>query len=279
MAKQSATPNQEKINRKLKSGRGQGSGPDYKPYSTVQDFSSFGQSNRDFGNTTERQHDYFSKIEHRYHLILDYSGLLDIQEQYPLLPIEKTIELARQCGIPHPVDSKTNELVVMTTDLRLTIPRPVGSFIVARAVKPSEKLLDGSVIEKLELERRYWKAEGIDWGIITERDLDHVLIENLKWSYKYQSVDKLHPLSKNMVYRISSVLSEMVLASDSPLSEIALECDERLGLELGRSLKVARYLIATRQWEVDMNCLIESVQKLNLLSVTLHEREMRKMGT
>lgn len=52
----------------ISEGRGQGEGEDYEPWIKVQDFSSYGQANRDLGATTGRQHDYFSRLEFRYHL-------------------------------------------------------------------------------------------------------------------------------------------------------------------------------------------------------------------
>jgi hypothetical protein len=262
----------------IKEGRGQGEGQNYQPFIKVQDFSSCGQANRDFGHTTQRQHDYFNKLEYQCYVVFDYAGLHDIQEQY-LIPFEKSVEISNQCGIPHPIDSTTKKLEPMTTDFRLTIPRPVGSTIAARAVRRSSKLLVPREVEILELERRCWACDGIDWGIITELDLDPILIKNLKWSYKFRSLKSLCPLPEDMVYRVSNVLTEMVLAGNSSLSEIALECDDRLGLEAGRSLKVARYLIATRQWEIDIFHLIKTVEKLSLISVALCAQERRKTGT
>jgi hypothetical protein len=266
------------LSKLIKEGRGQGEGRDYLSFINVQDFSSDGQANRDFGHTTQRQHDYFSKLEYCCHVIFDYSGLLDIQEQF-LIPLEKSIEASNQSGIRHPIDRKTKKLKPMTIDFRLKIPRPVGSTIAARAVKPSSQLLKPRVVEILELERRCCEFDSIDWGIITELDIDPILIKNLKSIYKFRTLDSLYPLPADMIYRVSNVQTEMVLASDSPLSEIALECDDRLGLEAGSSLKVARYLIATHQWEVDIFRLIKTFEKLSLISVALHAQERRKTGT
>jgi hypothetical protein len=278
MPRQKREISEATLEKLVKEGRGQGEGQDYQPFVKVQDFSSFGQANRDFGNTTQRQHDYFSKLEHRCHVIFDYAGLRDIQEQ-KLIPLEKSTEIAKQCGIDHPKDTKTKRLKPLTTDFRLTVPRPVGSVIVARAVKPSAHLLDPRVIEKLELERRCWASDGIGWGLITELDIDPVLVKNLMWSYKNRPLDSLHPLSEEMVYRVSNVLTEMVLACDSPLNEIALECDDRLGHEPGRSLKVARHLIATRQWDVDMFRPIKPTERLTLIGSSIRARGVRKTGT
>lgn len=257
----------EDIPKLLAEGRGCGEGKNYQPFVKVQDFSSYGQANRDLGDTTGRQHDYFSKLEHQYHLILDYSNLFDIQEQFPLLPLEKSMDIANQCGIRHPVDFTTKKPKVMTIDFRISVPRPIGKKILYRSVKPTANLLERRVREILELERRFMESSSEDWGIVTERELNPVLVGNLIWSYKFKLFSSLAPLSEEMVYRIANVLTEGVLQREMPLSSLALECDDLIGLKSGTSLSVARHLIANRQWQVDMMKLIEPRDKLNLTGV------------
>lgn len=260
-------------------GRGQGAGEKYQPWIKVQDFSSYGQANRDLGATTGRQHDYFSRLEYHYHLILDWSGLLDIQEQFPLLPLEKTVSIANQLGIRHPVDFQTKKPVVMTTDFRISVPLPVGKEAVFRTVKPAAKLLEPRAIEKLELERRFYELLEEDWGIVTERQIDPVLVNNLIWSYKFKLVSSLHPLPEEMIYRISGLLTEGLLGRDVSLSGLALECDDLLGLNSGISLSVARHLIASRQWQVNMMKIIDPRERLNILGVNVLKPGARKTGT
>jgi hypothetical protein len=48
-------------------------------------------------------------------------------------------------------------------------------------VKPAAELDKARVLEKLEIERRYWQEQGIDWGIITEKDIQSVLVRNIAW--------------------------------------------------------------------------------------------------
>lgn len=253
----------------ISEGRGQGEGESYQPWIKVQDFSSYGQANRDLGSTTGRQHDYFSKLEYSYHLVLDWSGLLDIQEQFPLHPIESTLSIANQMGIRHPIDFIKKKPVVMTTDFRISVPCPIGKKIIARAVKPAAKLLEKRVVEKLEIERRYWESHEIDWGIVTERQINPILVGNLLWAYKFKPFSSLSPLTVETAYRISSVLTEYLLHKDDALSTIALECDDILGLTSGTSLSVARHLIASRQWQVDMMKLINPRERLCPLGVNL----------
>jgi len=262
----------------ISKGRGQGEGENYEPWIKVQDFSSYGQANRDLGITTGRQHDYFSRLEYYYHLVLDWSNVLDIQEQFPLLPIEKTLAIANQCGIRHPLDFRTKRPVVMTTDFRISLPLPVGIKILFRTLKPSAKLLETRVIEKLELERRFYEALDQDWGIVTERQIDPVLVNNLIWSYKFKPFSSLHPLSEEMVYKIAGLLTESLSRNDAPLSSLAMDCDDLMGLTAGTCLSVARHLIASRQWHIDMTKLIDPRERLILLSVNLFKPGLVKIG-
>jgi hypothetical protein len=260
-------------------GRGQGEGEHYHPWIKVQDFSSYGQSNRDLGETTKRQHDYLSKLEYSYHLILDDAGLLDIQEQFPLLPLETTISIANRYGIRHPLDFKSKRPVVMTTDFRISVPYPIGKTTLARAVKPAAKLLERRVIEKLEIERRYWESLEIDWGIVTEHEIDPIHVRNLIWVYKFKTSSSLAPLSIELIYRISKLITENILQRDGSLSSLAIECDDLLGLKSGTSLCVARHLIASKQWRVDMTKIINPQEKLNLLGNSLNVDQLKSVRT
>jgi hypothetical protein len=254
--------------RRLKEGRGQGDGVNYRPYIYVQDFSSLGQSNRDFGSTTGRQHDLFSKWEHRVYVVFDQSGLYDIKEQFPH-PLEISIEIARQCGIRHPTDRWTKEPTPITTDLLLKIPLPIGSKYVARSVKYCKYLSRPRVIEKLELDRRCCERLTKDWGIITERDIDPEFVRNLLWAYKFRNINTLYPLTQDEVWRASEALTSTVLAKDIPLCEAALLSDQFLGFHNGTCLRLARHLIASRQWRVNLSSPIVPTERLTLLSVAL----------
>ena len=240
---------------------------DYLPYIRVQDLSSIGQSNRDFGETTGRQHDFLTKLEHRVFLLFDHSGLLDIKEQYPL-SLELTLEIARQCGIKHPADPRTKEPKPLITNLLLTIPLPIGSKRAARAIHYSTNL-GRRRIEILELERRSWRSLDTDWGLITERDINPNIIRGLLWTYKFRQIDSLYPLSPNDITSASQVLTKAVLAGNSPLCETALRCDQLLGFSNGSCLRLARHLIASRQWRVDMSVPLVTTVRLRLLDTSV----------
>ena len=86
MAKRLRSWNKNKFEQCLSIGKGLGEGSDYKPWITVQDFSSKGIVSRVYSHKTGRVHHFLSRNELYYFYILEWSDkVLDIREQYPLL--------------------------------------------------------------------------------------------------------------------------------------------------------------------------------------------------
>ena len=89
----------------INQGRGQGVGKDNRPWITIHDLASKGVVSRVPGRTTERIHHLLSKNESAFFYILDASDkTIDIREQYPLLPVTETVEIASILGYRHPRD-------------------------------------------------------------------------------------------------------------------------------------------------------------------------------
>lgn len=261
---------QSQLPKLLAKGYGQGEGENYKPMIHIQDFPSKGWRNRERGWKSGRQHDYFSSHELKYHYHLDWSNIIhDFKEQFPLLPIGTTIEIANQLGIHHPTDRKTKEPIVMTTDFLIKIKRPIGFIEQVRTIKPVKELKKNRTLEKLEIERRFWQIRGINWAIVTENEIDDALANNVKWIHKFISPTSLRPLTDKSIQRTADTLTQMMFDVDDSFSNIALACDEKLELRQGYSLATARHLIASRQWQVDMTKTIHTSEKLTLLGASL----------
>ena len=76
---------QAQIDRRIREGRGQGLGPDYKPFIYTRDVSSLGRSHRLPGSKTRRLHHLLSDLELAVFLTLDRSrNVTDIREQFPM---------------------------------------------------------------------------------------------------------------------------------------------------------------------------------------------------
>lgn len=258
------------IRRRIAEGRGQGEGANYTPWHLVQDFPSNGRVHRIRGLKTDRIHHLFSDLEANTFFVFDLIQLiLDIREQFPLFDIEETLEIARNAGINHPADPYTKHPVVMTTDFLLTIKCGMEIIYHARTLKYANEINDSRVLEKFEIERRYWEARNVNWGYITENDLPLQLVENSRFLHPYFSIIALYPLTKEQIRKITHELTERIHSDVRPFCEIASVCDQKFDLSPGKSLAVARHLLARRIWKIDMNQPIRFSQKLTLIEFNI----------
>jgi len=276
MAKRKRKMDESVIERRIKEGRGQGRGKDYKPWLIVQDVPSTGLATRILGWTTGRVHHLFSVLELKDFLTKDWANhVVDIREQFPLLPIEETLAIAQRCGIRYPTVPGTKQPIVLTTDFVVTIANGLEHIEQARAIKYSVDLSSQRTLEKLELERRYWQARNIDWGIVTERDIPHALAKNVEILHNHRNITYRLPLTQEEIHDVAVVLTSEVMQGADSLRHIAIACDKRLGLELGSCLTLAYHLLATKQWEIDMHIPIQPGKPLAILRTTV-EQPVRK---
>ena len=167
------------VQRWIKDSLGQGEGVGYKPFMRVRDVPSHGLSSMVRSPVTGRTHHYLSKHEFAVHLLAEYAPrILDIREQYALLPWDETQSIAAQLGIKHPIIPGTQTPAVLTTDLLLSLKEPDGIRLVAVCVKLTNDLKPRT-LEKLLLERLYWNRRGIQWFLATEKNLPLVRAQNL----------------------------------------------------------------------------------------------------
>src|SRR5260221_9639027 len=105
----SRAPTVATIVRWIKAGYGQGKGATYKPFMFVRDVPSEGASSMVLSRATGRTQHYLSRGEFHVHLLAEYcEKIVDIREQYALLPWEETQAIAAKLGIKHPIIPHTS---------------------------------------------------------------------------------------------------------------------------------------------------------------------------
>lgn len=147
------------------------------------------------GVKIDRMHHLLSDLERAYLLVCEFSeDVVDIREQYPLLPVESTQAIARAIGIRYPRYKSTSVPLVMTTDFLMTVKQPNGDFkSVARTIKYQQDLEgkdSARTLEKLEVERRFWMSQGVEWSIVTEKLFTPDLIKNLGLLRRYAQLPR-----------------------------------------------------------------------------------------
>jgi hypothetical protein len=270
MAKRARKLDETVIERRIKDGRGQGRGKDYIPWLFTQDVPSTGLATRILGWTTGRVHHLFSKLELADFYTEDWAkDVVDIREQFPLLPLSETLAIAQACNIRYPTIPGTKQPVVLTSDFVITIANGLERVEQARTAKYAADLSSQRTLEKFEIERRYWQARNVDWGIVTEREIPHVLARNVELIHNHRDITHRLPLTHEEVHDIAVVLTSKVMQCDDALRRIAIACDKRLGLDLGTCLTIAYHLLATRRWEIDMSIPIQPEMPLVILRTTV----------
>lgn len=254
MAKRKRTTTENTVARRLQQGRGQGNGASYRPWLTVQDVPSQGLTHRIKGWTTGRVHHLLSNLERDVFYVLDWSeAVLDIREQYPLLPLAETEALAQILGVRHPTDPRTHCPVVMSTDFLLDVRSGNTTGQQACTVKPADQL-HARTLEKFEIERRYWQARGVDWGIVTEHEIPRCQVNTIRLLHRYRQIEQRLPSEDNLVRIV-----EFLCANESrlPVTELVVAADERLGLAAGTARTVLYHLLATRQIACNLSLPLE----------------------
>jgi len=263
----------------IKEGRGSGKGANYKPWLTIQDVSSLGRSSRIKGNKINRQHEMFSDLERNYFYISEFSDcVVDIREQFPLLPKSETIVIANELGIKHPTNPKTNEPIVMTTDFLLTIDKDKRFIDVARTIKMKDELLKERVIEKFEIERVYWERRGIDWGIVTEEEIPKVMARNLSHIHNYYKLtqfDAFRNMNENQIEDLAIEFLHRIIQGNYSVREKALLFDKDTHMPLGSGLTLFYHLLSQKIIKIDMFKPINIDEQLVIKSID--ERRMKKV--
>ena len=268
MAKRNRKTDQTVIDRRIQEGRGQGRGPDYKPWLTIQDVASQGLVTREKGWKTNRVHHMLSKLELAYFYVLEWApSVSDIREQYPLLPLEDTLVIAQDMRVRHPSDPQIRQSVVMTTDFLVTVRSESQVRDYARTIKYAQDLQSRRTIEKLEIERRYWHVRDVDWGIVTEHEIPTILAKNVELLHEYQCLTDRLSLTEGEILEVAVLLTQRVMQTNATLRRVTLDCDRHLGLEPGTSLTIAYHLMANRRWQINMEEPLIISEELTILAV------------
>lgn len=180
------------INRHISNGFGSGAGISYKPWLRVQDVPSLGHSRKVHGVKIDRTYHLLSNLEHATFLVSEFSeDVVDIREQFPLLPCRSAQAIASTLGIRYPLYMKTSLPIVMTTDFLLTVREANGNHRqVALSVKYAKDLDNLRTLEKLEIEKEFWNSQGVEWSIVTEEQFTIDLINNLGLIRKFASLPR-----------------------------------------------------------------------------------------
>lgn len=232
-------------------------GKDYVPFTKTNTFSSKGRATRIMGIKSGRIHHLQSDNQYRAFLYFEWSDrVIDIRESYPLIDIMETIDTKDDLRFDKFSDKEKQKQFVITTNFLLTIDNGGGDIAyVARTIKNTTELSRAITGERLEIERRYWQAKGIEWMIITEKELDRHYVKNIEFvreailPSQYQEAQLQEYSNKLALLLINN--------ADKTIRRVFSEFERILKLDEGVGLFVWRYLIAKKKVKVDMKKKID----------------------
>lgn len=269
MGKTTYSLSEAQIAKRIKDGRGAGSGQAYTPWVRVDEIPSLGRSRQIYSHLTKRIHHLLSDLEFAVFLLLDNNpAITDIREQFPLRRND-TRALASELQLKHPANNGVDH--VMSSDFLVdTSDRSEPKFVLQ--AKYVDSLNDSRTVEKLELERRYWQKKGIPWYLVTEREIDSVAKVNIDWLYVLKGEIEVKDVDE---IRVNIATFNAALAESPTLNIISLckTIDQAYHLEPGESLYDFRVLCAARAITFDLR---KPFRKLTAKDFTLHDPEKLK---
>jgi len=254
--------------RALKNKYGIGEGFDYKPWLRIQDVKSHGTRSLIFGRKSQREHHMMSSIESELFYLAEFSdSVVDIREQFPILPLNYTQRVASILGIKHPIHPKTKEPVIMTTDQLLTTDSPQGISYHAVSVKPESESGKQRVLEKIDIERVCWELIGVKFTYFTGNDLTKVQSRNLDWATA--------PFRENPIIFSSDQVDSALITINIGQCFFEELCNQLISMNIAshdEAQLLIRYLIGEKYIDVDLSSNIPETGILDIKSVALAQR-------
>jgi hypothetical protein len=224
------------MHRWISQGRGQGRAADYQPWLHLRDVWSIGHAHKVPGIKISRTHHVLSDLEAACLLVLEFQqDVLDIREQFPLLPTDLTQHAAHTLRLRHPVYPGTSVASVMTSDFCADVRSSgSGTFEVAIAVKYTSDLKHPRTRELLAIERQANRLAGRRWHVFTELSVADIVLKNLSWLRKRALPRSAVDHTSTLDYcRTLRALNRPHLSLDGLLSRVA----SRLGMATDQALE------------------------------------------
>ncbi|WP_160691706.1 TnsA endonuclease C-terminal domain-containing protein [Clostridium sp. C2-6-12] len=221
---------------------------EYVPGIKIQDFAPKGRVSRIKGKTTNRVHHLLSDLETNVFYLMDFEEkITDIKEHYPLLDLHEVVDDLSDIKLEKFKNKKTGEEYTFTTTFVITLKGNGEENYVALSVRNETELYRDLLLEKLEVERRYWGKKEIRWSIITNKDIPMTKVNNIKWLY-LGDVDIKY---EDEAY-IKEVIANKITYNKCAMKEILDNVDRELSLSIGTALVMFKRMIISNEIIVDL---------------------------
>lgn len=227
----------------------------YEPFIKVLESNSIGELNVVPSRLTRRAHHYLSRLEADYHYCIELNPrVIDIREQYPLIPVSETVSIAKKLKTTHP--RRGSGYFEITVDLLLTTLSRDGELqYIARSIKPSEKLEDDKVLARLALEQAACASRGIPWKLVTEHEITERISRSARWPFQVYAGRPNFSVEPDLESRFIQILEKTSL--DVPLKQVISAVSSDLDISTDKGVEIFKHLICTRRLNVDVTRPLE----------------------
>jgi hypothetical protein len=245
----------------LKKMYGLGERENYKPWLRVQDVQSDGLSSKTQGLKTNREHHTLSQIETQFFFLAEFSdSVIDIREQFPLLPLDLSYKVAQTIGVEHPRVPNGN-LNVMTTDFLLTRSSNGKVWYEAFNIKPEDKLRDTRVSEKIDIERVWWQLLGVKFYLFVGSKETMLQSQNIAWI--------TDPVRHGFIFDdfLKKQALSLLYPGTQSQEDICNVFTSKLDVVGTNALNLLKTLISEKIVQVDLNQPLEDMGLINILNI------------
>lgn len=152
----------------------------------------------------------------------------------------------------------------MTTDFLITCNSTINRYDRAHTIKSKIELLEPRVLEKFEIERVYWERADIDWGIVTEEEINKTMALNISFVHGYHDIYKIDGFEFMSPLYLEDLTIEYIsrmLQENESIRTISQQFDHDFDLMMGSGLSIFKHLVINKVIEVDL------LEKLNISSI------------
>lgn len=268
MAKHNKNWSQNKLDGKLKDNRGTGEYEEYKPFLKTQDFSSKGISHRVKGNLINRMYEFFSSTQYNAFLLIEDIALnkknpiVDIREHFPLWDLHELNIIDETFKNINFSDKISNLDYVFTTTFLLTLTN-YSMCYEAISVKYVSDLSKRTVMERLELDRRYWEAKNIKWSVLTNEEIrnNRARLKNIKFYRPAYRLDDFEGVGTTNIDELKAAIIYRISNSEETIIDTLNQIDDQYDLDPGMGLLVFRNILARKEVSINYNREIDLRKK------------------
>lgn len=216
----------------------------------VSTFSSLGRSSRIYSYKTKQIHHLLSDNQLRFFLLLEWSDkVIDIKSNVYMDNLQQYLsEEMEYLRLDKFMNKENGKIYDLYTSFLINVDKDTHMEDIAISIKNSSNLNTKTTIEKLEIERRYWRSKGIKFYIITDKEINKIEVDNISWC-RETLIDKSIKDKNKLALELYNFIK---IYNDEILNDILHLFDSINDIKTGTALFMFRYLIAIKKIEINM---------------------------